>query len=69
MPKMKTHRASAKRYKTTGSGKIVRRTSFRKHLLVDKSGARLRRIGDEQEVSKADEPRVRSALPYIKYTR
>lgn len=69
MPKMKTHRASAKRYKLTGSGKIMRRTAFRKHLLVHKSTARLRRIGDEQGISTADEARVTQALPYLKYVR
>jgi large subunit ribosomal protein L35 len=52
MPKMKSHRGSKKRYKVTGSGKIMRRTSFRKHLLVGKSTARLRRIGDESTISR-----------------
>jgi large subunit ribosomal protein L35 len=69
MPKMKSHRGSKKRYKVTGSGKIMRRTSFRKHLLVGKSTARLRRIGDESTISSADEDRVVQALPYLKYSR
>lgn len=69
MPKMKSHRASAKRYKLTGSGKIMRRTAFRKHLLVHKSTARLRRITDEGDVSSADMDRVTQALPYLRYTR
>lgn len=69
MPKMKTHRASAKRYKLTGSGKLMRRTSFRKHLLVGKPTARLRRITDEQGISSADIDRVSQALPYVKHCR
>ncbi len=69
MPKMKTHRASAKRYSLTGSGKLMRRTAFRKHLLVHKSTSRVRRIGDEQGISTADENRVTHALPYAKYLR
>ena len=69
MPKMKTHRGSAKRYKLTGSGKLMRRTSFRKHLLVGKPTARLRRISDEQGISSADSARVNQALPYIKHSR
>ena len=69
MPKMKTHRASAKRYKLTGSGKLIRRTAFRKHLLVGKSTARLRRISDEQGISSSDADRVNQALPYVKHCR
>lgn len=69
MPKMKTHRASAKRYKLTGSGRIVRRTAGRKHLLVHKSTTRLRRILDEQGISSADKERVKQALPYPQYVR
>ena len=69
MPKMKTHRASAKRYKLTGSGKLMRRTAFRKHLIVGKPTPRLRRILDEQGISSADIDRVTQALPYIKHSR
>jgi large subunit ribosomal protein L35 len=69
MPKMKTHRASAKRYRLTGSGKVMRRTAWRKHLLVHKSTARIRRISDEGGISTADEARVNGALPYPKYVR
>ena len=45
MPKMKTHRGAAKRYKVTGSGKIRRRKAFRSHLLEKKSSRRTRRLG------------------------
>ena len=69
MPKMKTHRSSAKRFKVTGSGKVMRRKSFRKHLLVGKDGSRVRRISGESTVSESDSKRVRDALPYVSYSR
>lgn len=69
MPKMKTHKASAKRFRVTGTGKIVRRKAFRKHLLVHKSGSRLRRISGNDVVSDTDLARIEHALPYKKYLR
>lgn len=69
MPKMKTHRASAKRFRVTGSGKIVRRKAFRKHLLVHKSASRIRRISGKAEISDADLARIDHALPYKQYLR
>lgn len=65
MPKMKTHKAAAKRYKISGSGKIIRRTAFGKHLLVGKSGNRKNRIvGQEALVSKGDTYKIQRELPY-----
>lgn len=69
MPKMKTHRASAKRYRVTGSGKLVRRKAFKKHLLVNKSSRRLRQISGTEVVSEQDERRVKLALPYPQHLR
>ena len=43
MPKMKTHRGAAKRFKVTGTGKIMRRKAFKSHILEKKSPARKRR--------------------------
>ena len=54
MPKMKTDRGAAKRFKVTGSGRIRRRKAFRSHLLEKKSSTRTRRLGRETEVSAAD---------------
>jgi large subunit ribosomal protein L35 len=45
MPKMKTHRGAAKRFKVTGSGKIRRRQQLRSHLLEKKTSRRKRRLG------------------------
>lgn len=69
MPKMKTHKASAKRYKLTGSGKLARRKAGGLHLLVGKSPSRKNRVKGEALVDKADEKRVMSAIPYPKYLR
>jgi len=44
MPKMKTHRGAAKRFKVTGSGKITRRKAFRSHILEKKPSKRTRRL-------------------------
>ncbi|HEY9898965.1 50S ribosomal protein L35 [compost metagenome] len=69
MPKMKTHKSSAKRFRVTGTGKVIRRKAFRKHLIVGKDGSRLRRISGEAIVSKEDAQRVKEALPYPQYLR
>lgn len=69
MPKMKTHRSSAKRFRVTGTGKVIRRKAFRKHLIVGKDGSRLRRVSGEALVSEQDGQRVKEALPYPKYLR
>jgi large subunit ribosomal protein L35 len=54
MPKMKTHRGAAKRFKITGTGRLRRRRAFRSHLLEKKSSDRTRRLGREADVAKAD---------------
>lgn len=69
MPKMKTHRASAKRYRVTGSGKLVRRKAGKKHLNVGKSESRVRRLQGVVLVSEEDEKRVRLTLPYPQYLK
>ncbi|HYE77284.1 MAG TPA: 50S ribosomal protein L35 [bacterium] len=50
MPKMKTHKAAAKRFRVTGSGKVVRRKMNRGHLLSKKSGARKRSLAQDIQV-------------------
>jgi large subunit ribosomal protein L35 len=44
MPKMKTHRGAAKRFRLSGTGKVMRRKGTGNHFLVKKSGSRKRRI-------------------------
>lgn len=62
MPKMKTHRTSAKRFKVTGTGKISRRQANRHHGNERMSEKRLRRLKGDELVSKADEKRVKRML-------
>ncbi|MDP9442453.1 MAG: 50S ribosomal protein L35 [Actinomycetota bacterium] len=62
MPKMKTDRGAAKRFKITGSGKILRRKAFRSHILEKKSSVRTRRLAREAEVSGGDAKAVRRML-------
>ena len=62
MPKMKTHRGAAKRYRVTGSGKIRRRKAFRSHLLEKKPSRRTRRLGRGAEVTGGDRKHVERLL-------
>jgi len=59
---MKTHRGAAKRFKVTGSGKIVRRRAFRSHILEKKSSKRTRRLAREAEVTGGDRAQVKRLL-------
>ena len=62
MPKMKTDRGAAERFKVTGTGKIMRRKAFRSHLLEKKSSKRTRRLASEAQVSAGDRRQVRRLL-------
>lgn len=62
MPKMRTDRGAAKRFKITGSGKIRRRKAFRSHLLEKKPSKRTRRLARGQEVTGGDARQVRRLL-------
>jgi len=62
MPKIKTHRGAAKRFKLTGSGKIMRVKAYKSHILTKKNAKRKRNLGQETEVSKADFPKIRRML-------
>jgi large subunit ribosomal protein L35 len=62
MPKMKTDKGAAKRFKITGTGKIRRRKANRSHLLEKKSSRRTRRLGREITVSKADTREIKRLL-------
>jgi large subunit ribosomal protein L35 len=62
MPKMKTHSGASKRFKVTGSGKLLRQKAGRRHLLEHKSSRLTRRLAGTTEVSKADTKAVRKML-------
>jgi len=59
MPKMKTHRGAAKRFKRTGSGKLRRRQANKNHILEKKSPKRIRQLRGSAPVAKADERNLR----------
>lgn len=63
MPKMKSNRGAAKRFRKTGSGKLARRRAYKSHILTKKSRKRKRRLRTDTLVSKADARRVRRMLP------
>jgi large subunit ribosomal protein L35 len=62
MPKMKTHSGAAKRFRITGSGKVMRLHANRRHLLEHKSSRRTRRLAGEVEFAKADVRGVKRLL-------
>ncbi|SHI93568.1 50S ribosomal protein L35 [Desulfofundulus thermosubterraneus] len=64
MPKIKTHRGAAKRFKKTGTGKVKRMHAFHSHLLGKKSARRKRRLAQAAPVSAADMKRLKRLLPY-----
>lgn len=69
MPKMKTHRSAAKRYKVTASGKILRRKAGKGHLLAHKSQSRKNRLSGMTEVFEGNVALITKELPYIRYSR
>jgi len=62
MPKQKTHSGAKKRFKVTGTGKLVRRHGMKSHILEKKSPKRKRAFTQDQLVAKADEKVVRRLL-------
>ena len=60
---MKSHRGAAKRFKKTGSGKVVRHRAFGRHNLTGKSSRRKRRLGGEPVVPRGDAKRLIHILP------
>ena len=65
MPKMKTKRGAAKRFKVTGSGKVKRSRAYRRHMLTTKSRKRKRHLRKAGLVSPANERAIKSLLPYL----
>ena len=64
MPKLKTHKGAAKRFRLTATGKIKRGHSHARHILTKKAHKRKRLLDIDVLVAKADEDRVAAMLPY-----
>jgi large subunit ribosomal protein L35 len=62
--KLKTHRGAAKRFKITGTGKILRMHSGKRHLLGTKASGRMRKLKKITQVNKADKAKTMQMLPY-----
>ena len=65
MPKMKTHRGAAKRFRKTGTGRVVHQKQGKRHILTKMSTKRKRQLREEGEVTKADRPRLKQMVPYL----
>ena len=65
MPKMKTHKGAAKRFRKTGTGKLKRAKAFKSHILTKKSAKRKRNLRKAGYVSVAQEKVMKKLLPYL----
>ena len=66
MPKMKTKRAAAKRFKTTGTGKLMKMKAYKSHILNKKSTKRKRNLRKAVEVDATNSKMMKRMLPYSK---
>jgi large subunit ribosomal protein L35 len=64
MPKLKTHRGAAKRFKSTANGRFKRAKAFKSHILTKKTTKRKRHLDTPTLVSEADQRTVARMLPY-----
>ena len=65
MPKMKTNRPAAKRFKKTGTGKLVRSKAYKSHILTKKSTKRKRDLRKDVVMDATNEKVMKKILPYI----
>ena len=65
MPKLKTKRGAAKRFKKTGSGKIIRSKAFGNHILTKKTTKRKRSIRKSGVLNSANTKSIRKLIPYL----
>ena len=65
MPKMKTNRGAAKRFKRTGKGKIVRNKAYASHILTKKNSKRKRNLRKSGQVDSTNKRGVTRMLPYL----
>ncbi len=64
MPKLKTHKGAAKRFRSSASGKFKRGHSHARHILTKKTAKRKRNLDKDTYVSEADQKKVEAMLPY-----
>ena len=64
MPKMKTHRGAAKRFRLTGSGKVRRNKAYKSHLLYSKSRKRKRNLRKATLIAAVEQKKIKRLIPY-----
>ena len=64
MPKMKTNRGAAKRFRKTGSGKVKRASAFRRHILTKKNRSTKRKLRAGGYIHESDVKELKQLLPY-----
>ena len=64
MPKLKTHRGAAKRFKKTAKGKFLKKNAFRSHILTSKNRKRKRKLRKASTINKTEIKAVKHMLPY-----
>lgn len=65
MPKMKTNRSAAKRFKKTGTGKLVRNKAYKRHILTKKSAKRKRTLRQDVITDATNVQNMKKILPYL----
>ena len=65
MPKLKTKRAAAKRFKVTGTGKLKRNKAYKSHILTKKTSKRKRNLRKATITDKTNEKNMKKILPYL----
>jgi large subunit ribosomal protein L35 len=64
MPKLKTHKGASKRFKKTGTGKVVRQHAFARHILTSKSRKRKNKLHTGVVADDADQAKLQRMIPY-----
>ena len=64
MPKLKTHKGASKRFKKTGTGKVVRHHAFARHILTSKSRSRKRKLTQSVVADATNQPMLKRMIPY-----
>ena len=64
MPKLKTHKGASKRFKRTASGKFLRGSAFKRHILTSKTTKLKRKMRKLRQIADQDAPKLRRMLPY-----
>jgi len=64
MPKLKTHKGASKRFKKTGTGKVIRHHSSARHILTSKTRARKRKLKQGVVADETDQAKLKRMIPY-----